>query len=233
VTTTFVYEVMNPELYAISPERPARTVIDDLLERRITSAPVVDRAGYPVGVLSLHDLLHCHDDRQTAGQRMSAPAVVIEAGVTVEAAARLLSAANLHRLVVVDELGRAIGIVSALDIIRGLTGQPATHPWPFPFRHRDSVSAWCQAMPLDAEHVEATAPACPGVFIVLKRVEGRPDSVVWAESTHDVRARMRQLLGGIQSEPLTKVLQKGGLSFRCVDTPYRAAREAALHARTA
>jgi CBS-domain-containing membrane protein len=43
----------------------------------------------------------------------------------------MLAEHGTHQLVVVDDNGRAIGMVSAVDFVRGLLGVPAEHPHTF------------------------------------------------------------------------------------------------------
>jgi CBS-domain-containing membrane protein len=54
----------------------------------------------------------------TAGELMTAPAVTIRATETVTAAARLMEAARIKRMPVVDEEDRLVGIVSRRDLVR-------------------------------------------------------------------------------------------------------------------
>jgi len=125
-----VREVMNSELFAVSPDTSADDVRNGLLGLRVSGAPVLDAEGRPLGVVSLRDLLA--GSGASAAERMTRPAAVIEAGAGVEAAARRLVEQGYHRLIVVDEAGRAVGVVSALDVIRSLLGLASVHPAPFP-----------------------------------------------------------------------------------------------------
>ncbi|HXE73285.1 MAG TPA: CBS domain-containing protein, partial [Candidatus Nitrosotenuis sp.] len=51
-----VSRVMQPHVFAVPRDMPARELVEELLLRGITGAPVVDAAGQPVGVVSLTDL---------------------------------------------------------------------------------------------------------------------------------------------------------------------------------
>jgi CBS-domain-containing membrane protein len=93
-----------------------------ILEFGVTAVPVLDEEHKPVGVISLRDL------SRPGEPHMSTPARVVRGSASIEEGARTLANADVHRLVVVDDAGVAIGMVSAVDFIRALTGTPAHHP---------------------------------------------------------------------------------------------------------
>ena len=119
-----------------------------LIERDVDGAPVVDTDGKVVGVISTGDLivkesrLHFptvmavlgvplqlqsrdfEDDLTKAlGSKvsdvMSSPAITVDVSGTVEDAANLMHDKRLSRLPVVDN-GRLVGIVSRVDVLRGI-----------------------------------------------------------------------------------------------------------------
>jgi CBS domain-containing protein len=153
---------------------------------------VVDRAGHPVGVASLRDLVALKGGRLVA-ERMSSPALVIDRMATIGEAARLLSEHGIHRLIVVDERGLAIGIVSALDCVRALYGLPAHHPSAFPHYDRRTGLTWGDDLVLCRENLES-APDGPGILVLRVGGVGRPETDVWIEPAANVRARLRELL---------------------------------------
>jgi len=102
---------------------------EDLLRRhRISGLPVVDVDGRLMGVLSQTDLLYLavpsvqalirHRERGIrVGEVMSSPAVTVAATATLRHAARLMNQGRLHRLVVVDDAARPIGVIAAMDFV--------------------------------------------------------------------------------------------------------------------
>jgi CBS domain-containing protein len=133
-----VEDVMTHDVVSVAPDASYREVVDALVESGVSAAPVVDAGGHVVGVVSEADLLHkveaVGDDRHrrifggrrsdakataaTAADLMTAPAVVIEPGASVAAAARRLEAEHIKRLPVVDVHRRLVGIVSRRDLLR-------------------------------------------------------------------------------------------------------------------
>jgi CBS-domain-containing membrane protein len=121
-----VADIMNKKLlYIRVGDRPS-LARGKLLEFGVTAVPVLDDEHRPAGLVSLRDLAHADD-----GQTVTEPVRVVRGGATVEEGARILAEHGTHQLVVVDEGGHAIGMVSAVDFVRGLLGVPAEHPHAF------------------------------------------------------------------------------------------------------
>jgi CBS domain-containing protein len=194
-----VGEVMNRALFSVRPQEPAEAVLRSILELGITAAPVLDADGRPLGVLSLRDLATPAPGR-TAGDRMSSPAVVVPAAAHIPDAARLSGQTGHRHLVVVDEAGRAVGMVSAVDLIRGLLGLPARHPAALSHLDVRTGLEWTDDTRLDAAAADA-APERPGVLVLVFSRAGVRDAVVWAEAVRSVRARLLDILELPQDDP--------------------------------
>lgn len=102
---------------------------EELMRRhRITGLPVTDRDDHLVGVISQTDLLYLatpsvqelirhRTPHVRVGEVMSAPPVTVEDMTLLRDAARLMHDEHLHRLVVVDDRGRPVGVLSAMDFV--------------------------------------------------------------------------------------------------------------------
>lgn len=221
-----VREIMNRELFSVRPEEPLNATLEAILALSITGAPVVDERGKPLGLVSLRDLV-AEKPGTTAGERMTRPPATVPAEARIGEAARRLAGTRYHRLIVVDEGGRAVGMVSSLDLIRGLLGLPTPHPAAFPHLDRETGLSWTDDLPLELEEVQA-APDGPGVLVLLHGGAGVPEKVVWAESGENVRGRLREMLTTSQPELLAAWLEHGGLRFRAASAPDPAERAHAL-----
>lgn len=115
-------------------------MVDLLIGNRFSAVPVADDSRRVTGVVSETDLLrkieyagdieprlfegrHRRGERgkalaRTAGDLMTAPAVVVLTGTSIVAAARLMDREGVKRLPVVDDLGRLAGIVSRGDLLK-------------------------------------------------------------------------------------------------------------------
>ncbi|MEY9835660.1 CBS domain-containing protein [Streptacidiphilus sp. EB103A] len=135
-----VGELMTPGVVSVGPDTPFKEIAQLLAGNDITSVPVIDDQDRPLGVVSEADLLR-HEaagedpngllpkprlsardrDRSeatTARGLMTSPAVCARPEWTVVEAARVMEQRHFKRLLVVDEAGRLIGVVSRSDLLR-------------------------------------------------------------------------------------------------------------------
>jgi CBS domain-containing protein len=187
-----VREVMNPELFALGLTDSAETALGSILALGITAAPVLDSGGHPLGVVSLRDLA-APKPGVAASERMSSPPAVVRAAASIPEAARMVAETGYRHLVVVDETRRAVGMVSAVDLIRGLLGWPAPHPVAFPHLDVKTGLQWTDDAVLDERMLDA-APDGPGLLVLVHSRPGVPDSLVWVESAWSVRNRLFDML---------------------------------------
>jgi len=223
----FVDEVMNRELLHLSPEEPARHALDELLQVGVTSAPVLDGDGRPIGVASLRDLVKAPEGA-TVGERMTSPPTVLAPRQSIEEAARQLVEAALHHAPVVDGDGRAVGFLSAMDALAALVGLPARHPPTFPHWDASLGLTWSDDQPLDGEHA-AAAPSAAGVLALAQGGAGVVERMLWVEATDDLRRRLDEILasGAREAPQLAWLLEQGRLRFRFAEVADRAERERA------
>jgi CBS domain-containing protein len=223
-----VKEIMNREMFSLHPADSADDALADLIALGITGAPVVDAEMRPLGVLSLRDLAGPRRG-DTAGQVMTRPAAVVREEDAIAQAGRLLAQTGYHRLVVIDRDGRAVGIVSALDVVRGLLGVPAVHPAAFPHLDPELGLVWTDDQPLVPDGLEA-APDGPGLIVLVHGGQGLPERVVWAEAAHDVYARLTDMVATPQADQpvLDYWLRRGSLRFRAAAVREEDVRRRAL-----
>jgi CBS domain-containing protein len=187
-----VKEIMNRELFRLRPSDPVGEALSGILELGITSAPVVDAEAHPLGVVSLRDLVGVDPSRR-AVDLMSTPAAVVREDSSIAHAAELIAQTSYRHLVAVDDRGRAVGMVSAVDVVRGLIGQPARHPAAFPHLDTRDGLTWTDDRPLADETVDL-APDGPGLLVLVQGGVSLPERVVWVGSCGNVRARLIDLL---------------------------------------
>jgi CBS domain-containing protein len=121
-----VGEVMSRSAVCLNPEVRLHAVTQMFLDRGISSAPIVDDAWRPMGILSKTDLLRGLSEDPSAPQDLQGhasdvmtPSVLTlppEAPITVAAA--LMAYEGIHRLPVVTPSGEVVGMVSTLDIVK-------------------------------------------------------------------------------------------------------------------
>jgi len=226
-----VAEVMNRELVSAREDTNPVSLRNLVLGMGITAVPVLDDHGRPVGVLSLRDLVSSDHE----APRISRPPAVVKATLGLEAAGEMLARTDYHHLVVVDEDGKAVGMVSAVDLLRGVLGVPARHPVEFPHLDRDLNVSWTDDELLAADRL-STAPEGAGVIVLVHGGRGTTETPVWVESSLRVRTRLEELLSIPQDDTpaLDAVLRRGHLRYRAAAVPDMARRErvvAQLHKR--
>jgi CBS-domain-containing membrane protein len=136
----YVSDVMTRDVVSVDRATGYKEIADLMVSHGVSALPVVDPDGVVLGVVSEADLLlkleyadrvprhplatrrtragRQKADGDTAGDLMTAPAVTIAPTESVTRAARLMDAAKVKRMPVVDESGRLIGIVSRRDLVR-------------------------------------------------------------------------------------------------------------------
>ena len=123
-----VADLMTIDPIVVSVDASIEDAEELLRHNRITGLPVVDLSGRLVGVISQTDLLYLqvpavqalirHHERGTrVGEVMSTPPVTITSTATTTEAARVMIRDRLHRLVAIDEHGRPVGVISAMDFV--------------------------------------------------------------------------------------------------------------------
>lgn len=144
---TPVAEVMTPCVLCVRNDVDVASIITLLEEHRISAVPVVDGRGRPIGILSKSDLLRemrlrqpgidedvrlregdvvyapgsgFHVDslgRLTAEDVMTKVVIWLPPQAPIASAAAVMAAERLHRVVVVSDDRKIIGVVSSLDLL--------------------------------------------------------------------------------------------------------------------
>jgi CBS-domain-containing membrane protein len=140
-------DLMTPDPKSLRQDATVAEAAAFLSTRVFSTAPVIDEAGRPVGVISQADLLYHHGRK--AVRLLAAPLGNVGTGAepsdsapvqgvmtpavfcvhTDTPAAKLVDkmlALNVRRLFVVDDAGVLVGVVSAFDVLRGLGRQYRT-----------------------------------------------------------------------------------------------------------
>ena len=133
-----VSDVMTTSVVTVDRITPYKEIARLLAEHRISGLPVLKMGREVAGVVTEADLLAAQAEtarrlhasvtrgwwphRQehpalTAGELMTTPAITVGPHVTISAAARLMNTHRIRRLLVVDDKGELIGIVSRRDLL--------------------------------------------------------------------------------------------------------------------
>ncbi len=119
-----VHEVMNPNLLYLRVGNRVELALQPILDSGLTAVPVLDDDHRPIGIVSVHDIASGARGHRPSAEKMK----TIVATAILEDAARILADENLHHLIVIDDRGVAVGMLSSLDVVRGLLSLPPRHP---------------------------------------------------------------------------------------------------------
>lgn len=150
-----VAEIMTREPIVVTPATPLKEAIQILAERHISGLPVVNEQGVLVGVISESDLMwqetgaepppyvmvldsiiylqnpHKYEQEihkalgQTVGEVMTSQVTTISPQKSLQEAAHALQQKQIHRLPVLDDTGKLVGIITRGDIIRAMAANLA------------------------------------------------------------------------------------------------------------
>lgn len=129
-----VSDVMTKDVVTVTEDTPFKAVATTLAEHHISAVPVRGAHGGVAGVVSETDLLRKEEfqrkprrpwtrmsrtkaDALNAHMLMSAPAITVEGGCTLDEAARLMASRGITRLVVMDG-DTLTGIVTRSDLLK-------------------------------------------------------------------------------------------------------------------
>ena len=135
-----IRDVMTADPVTVTPATPIKDLAGILVEQQIGAVPVLTPQGRPVGLVAEADLLRKEQlqrdpdgqhsmhltyrarrdiaTAETAGEIMTRHPVTVQACATVAEAARLMNRHQVRCLLVVDEGGELLGVVSPRDLLR-------------------------------------------------------------------------------------------------------------------
>jgi CBS domain-containing protein len=144
--STSLKDVISSDVVYVNPQDTLREALAMMVENRVSAMPVVDARRRCIGVLSVSDLLGMTKDlsdelnalsesggfdhealvekleradlltEQVQGW-MSPDVVSISIATSIENAARKMLENRVHRLVVLDDERRVVGVVSTMDLL--------------------------------------------------------------------------------------------------------------------
>jgi CBS domain-containing protein len=138
-----VSDVMTTSVLTVDRITPYQEIVRLLVEHKISGVPVLQMGRTVAGMITESDLLAAADKARrarvnalsagpwrlrkprltslTAGALMTAPAVTVSPGTSLQGAARLMNAHHIRSLPVVDATGKLIGVVSRRDVLSVFT----------------------------------------------------------------------------------------------------------------
>ncbi len=141
-----IRDLISTSVVYINPQDTLREAVDTMVENHVSALPVVDARGHCVGVISVTDLLGVTKDlsdelnalsvsrgldhemlveklemadvlTEQVSAWMSADVVSVEPDSTIQHAAREMLRNRVHRLIVLDDQKRVVGVISTTDLL--------------------------------------------------------------------------------------------------------------------
>jgi predicted transcriptional regulator len=115
-----VGDVMRRDVFTLPASTGVHAAMRALVERHISGAPVVDRGGTALGVVTLYDLCDLERrPRQTVADVMTSFILAVSAADPLLRAIRLMTSDEVHRVFVLD-VGRIVGVLTGMDVLRAI-----------------------------------------------------------------------------------------------------------------
>jgi CBS domain-containing protein len=154
IGTTCVEEIMNSVIFKVGPKDKIAAVAKLFEKHDVNAAPVVNDADVCIGIITSHDVVeyessriemenhlqrglgfemaHYGDGRppllrvpiDEVGIQMTSQVESVEPHEPLSVAARKMCQNHIHHLVILDEKKHPVGILSALDILSHILGEP-------------------------------------------------------------------------------------------------------------
>jgi len=116
-----VAELMSESVLTAEPHQSVEHIRQLLDRNSISSVPVVDSDGQPVGVVSVTDLAHDLKAGSPISTIMTEKVYVVPKYEDVSIAARVMRNHKIHHVVVTHEK-KVVGILSAYDLLKLVEG---------------------------------------------------------------------------------------------------------------
>jgi CBS-domain-containing membrane protein len=128
-TNLVVADLMTIDPVVVAVDASIEDAAHLLHANSISGLPVVDPLGALVGVISQTDLVGVSDSPVgrlirarpsglRVGELMSSPAMTVPMTGSLRDAARAMVDSRVHRLVAIDDAGRPVGVLSAIDLVK-------------------------------------------------------------------------------------------------------------------
>ncbi len=191
---------------SVRPDLPLAQAVAIMREHEISGLPVVEE-GRPVGILTSRDIRFEKNLDQPVRTLMTRELVTTKPGVTQEQAKELLHKHRIEKLLVVDDRGALVGLITIKDLL-----QAERHPQAIKDgRGRLRVGAAIGVGPDRDERLDALVAANVDV-VVVDTAHGHSEAVISA--VRHIRSRFKDLqivAGNVATGEATEALIDAGV----------------------
>ena len=117
--------IVNP--ITMTPDQSLADALELMARHKISGIPVTEKGGRLVGILTNRDVRFAENKRQPVAELMTRDNLAtVRPGVGEEEARRLLHQRRIEKLLVVDDDGRCVGLITVKDIEKAVASPDAT-----------------------------------------------------------------------------------------------------------
>ncbi|MBN1654062.1 MAG: IMP dehydrogenase [Deltaproteobacteria bacterium] len=190
----------------ISPSQSLKEVLEIMRSRNISGLPVVED-GRPVGILTSRDVRFEKNLNQPVERLMTRELVTVPPMVTQEQAREMLHKHRIEKLLVVDEDGRLVGLITVRDLMQAER---------FPNAIKDNLSRLRVGAALGVgpdRKDRAAALVAAGVdVLVIDTAHGHSRNVIEAiDQTRSEHPDTQIIAGNVATAEATEMLIKAGV----------------------
>ena len=112
-----VEEIMSVPVVFTNPTIKVKHLKDTLGRKGINAVPVLEKDGTIAGIITSHDLVHCHNESQLVKELMSPKVHISLKNNRVIDTAKTMVKHGVHHMVVMED-GKIVGMISSMDILK-------------------------------------------------------------------------------------------------------------------
>ena len=121
-----VRDIMTSSVLTLAPDMTLKDAAASLATLGVSGAPVCDAKGECIGVFTKSDVVGPMGDGHIdlscpIKSFMTAKPLTVSANAEVHEAVHVMADQGVHRLMVLDESGVLVGIVTPMDVLRGIS----------------------------------------------------------------------------------------------------------------
>ena len=110
----------NLDIVCAEPETSIGRLRMAFRDPSVDAVVVLDPMGAPLGIVTAQDFIARGDHAAAVKDVMTSRSIAVEASDSLAHAAELMKAENIQQLIVLGWGGAVIGLLSAVDVLRGL-----------------------------------------------------------------------------------------------------------------
>ena len=197
--------VVNP--ITISPDATLGEAQAVMTQNRISGIPVTDRGGKLVGILTNRDVRFAENPRQPVRELMTTDNLAtVPLGTGQEEARRMLHQRRIEKLLVVDDAGKCVGLITVKDIEKAVAYPNATKDESGRLR----VAAATTVGDKGFERTEALIDAEVDVIVIDTAHGHNKDVAASVERVKKLSSAVQVIAGNVATAEATKALVGAG-----------------------